>query len=88
MTLHDVSLTDRFDLAKRMVLLGGIQALVRMLLMQKARDEAAGLVTAGYATGYRGSPLAGLDLQLQRWQHFQPSQRYAGRAPGYYWRHS
>ena len=41
MTLHDVSLSDRFDLSKRTVLLGGIQALVRMLLMQKARDEAA-----------------------------------------------
>ena len=64
MTLHDVSLTDRFDLSKRMVLLGGIQALVRMLLMQKARDEAAGLVTAGYATGYRGSPLGGVDLAM------------------------
>ncbi len=59
MTLHDVSLTDRFDLSKRTVLLGGIQALVRVLLMQKARDEAAGLSTAGYATGYRGSPLGG-----------------------------
>ncbi len=64
MTLHDVSLTDRFDLSKRMVLLGGIQALVRMLLMQKARDEAAGFVTAGYATGYRGSPLGGVDLAM------------------------
>ena len=64
MTLHDVSLTDRFDLSKRVVLLGGIQALVRMLLMQKARDEAAGLATAGYATGYRGSPLGGVDLAM------------------------
>ena len=59
--LHDVSLADRFDLTKRQVLLGGTQALVRALLMQKARDEAAGLSTAGYATGYRGSPLGGLD---------------------------
>jgi indolepyruvate ferredoxin oxidoreductase len=64
MTLHDVSLTDRFDLGKQTVLLGGIQALVRMLLMQKARDEAAGLVTAGYATGYRGSPLGGVDQAM------------------------
>jgi indolepyruvate ferredoxin oxidoreductase len=64
MTLHDVSLNDRFDLSKRVVLLGGVQALVRMLLMQKARDEAAGLVTAGYATGYRGSPLGGVDLAM------------------------
>jgi indolepyruvate ferredoxin oxidoreductase len=64
MTLHDVSLSDRFDLAKRTVLLGGIQALVRVMLMQKARDEAAGLRTAGYVTGYRGSPLGGVDLAM------------------------
>jgi indolepyruvate ferredoxin oxidoreductase len=64
MSLHDVSLADRFDLAKQTVLLGGIQALVRILLMQKARDEAAGLTTAGYATGYRGSPLGGVDQAM------------------------
>ena len=64
MTLHEVSLNDRFDLSKRVVLLGGVQALVRMLLMQKARDEAASLVTAGYATGYRGSPLGGVDQAM------------------------
>ncbi len=64
MSLHDVSLTDRFDLARETVLLGGIQALVRMLLMQKARDEVAGLETAGYATGYRGSPLGGVDQSM------------------------
>jgi indolepyruvate ferredoxin oxidoreductase len=64
MTLHDVSLADRYDLGKRIVLLGGIQALVRTTLMQKARDEAAGLSTAGYVTGYRGSPLGGVDLAM------------------------
>jgi indolepyruvate ferredoxin oxidoreductase len=64
MTLHDVSLSDRYDLDKRQVLLGGIQALVRMTLMQKARDEAAGLSTAGYVSGYRGSPLGGVDLAM------------------------
>jgi indolepyruvate ferredoxin oxidoreductase len=66
MTLHDVSLADRFDLSKRTVLLGGTQALVRMCLMQKARDAAAGLATAGYVTGYRGSPLGGVDQQMTR----------------------
>jgi indolepyruvate ferredoxin oxidoreductase len=64
MSLHDVSLADRFDLTKRTVLLSGIQALVRVLLMQKARDEAAGLATAGFASGYRGSPLGGVDLTM------------------------
>ncbi|MBA3324878.1 MAG: indolepyruvate ferredoxin oxidoreductase family protein, partial [Rhodobacteraceae bacterium] len=64
MTLHDVSLSDRYDLSRSRVLLGGIQGLVRMTLMQKARDEAAGLSTAGYVTGYRGSPLGGVDLAM------------------------
>jgi indolepyruvate ferredoxin oxidoreductase len=64
MTLHDVSLSDRYDLSKRTVLLGGVQGLVRVMLMQKARDEAAGLRTAGYVTGYRGSPLGGVDLAM------------------------
>ena len=53
------SLNDQFDLAKSPVLLNGTQALVRLMLMQKARDKAAGLNTAGYVTGYRGSPLRG-----------------------------
>ncbi len=63
---HDVSLNDRFDLEKSPVLLNGTQALVRLMLMQKARDRAAGLNTAGYVTGYRGSPLGAVDLQMMR----------------------
>ena len=39
---HDVSLADRYDLTKKQVLLNGTQALVRMMLMQSARDRAAG----------------------------------------------
>ncbi len=66
MTHQDVSLTDRYDLAKSPVLLNGTQALVRLMLMQRARDVAAGLDTAGYVTGYRGSPLGAVDLQMQK----------------------
>lgn len=66
MTLHDVALSDRFDLEKRTVLLSGIQGLVRLPLMQAARDRAAGHNTAGLVTGYRGSPLGGVDQQMQR----------------------
>jgi indolepyruvate ferredoxin oxidoreductase len=66
MKLRDVSLHDRFDLAQSSVLLNGTQALVRLMLMQKARDEAAGLDTAGYVTGYRGSPLGAVDQQMMR----------------------
>lgn len=63
---HDVSLSDRFDLQKSDVLLNGTQALVRLMLMQKERDRAAGLNTAGYVTGYRGSPLGAVDLNMSK----------------------
>jgi len=66
MTNQKISLNDRFDLEKSPVLLNGTQALVRMMMMQKARDRAAGLNTAGYVTGYRGSPLGAVDLQMER----------------------
>ncbi len=63
---QDISLSDRFDLEKSPVLLNGTQALVRLVLAQSARDKAAGLHTAGYVTGYRGSPLGAVDLQMAR----------------------
>lgn len=66
MSRQDISLHDRFDLSKSSVLLNGTQALVRLMLMQRARDLAAGLNTAGYVTGYRGSPLGAVDQQMQR----------------------
>jgi indolepyruvate ferredoxin oxidoreductase len=64
MTLHDVALDDKFDLGKERIFLSGAQAVIRMLLMQRERDRRAGLNTAGFVSGYRGSPLGGLDLQL------------------------
>ncbi len=66
MKLADVSLADRFDLGKSPVLLNGTQALVRLMLMQKARDRAAGLNTAGFVSGYRGSPLGAVDMWMSR----------------------
>ena len=66
MTIQPVSLNDRLDLSKSPVLLNGTQALVRLMLMQKARDRAAGLNTAGFVTGYRGSPLGAVDMQMTR----------------------
>lgn len=62
----EITLNDRYDLEKTTVLLNGTQALVRLMLMQKARDEKAGLNTAGYVTGYRGSPLGNVDTQMSR----------------------
>ncbi len=66
MTLHDVALDDKFDLGKQRIFLNGAQAIVRMLLMQRERDRRAGLNTAGFVSGYRGSPLGGLDQQFWR----------------------
>ncbi|MEM7088849.1 MAG: indolepyruvate ferredoxin oxidoreductase family protein [Pseudomonadota bacterium] len=63
-----ITLNDRFDLSKSPVLLNGTQALVRLMLMQKARDRQAGLNTAGLVTGYRGSPLGAVDQQMMRAQ--------------------
>ena len=66
MSTRDVSLHDKYDLTKETVLLNGTQALVRLMLMQSTRDKAAGLNTAGYVTGYRGSPLGAVDQQMTR----------------------
>ena len=66
MSLQKTSLNDKFDLEKNQVLMNGTQALVRLMLMQKARDVKAGLNTAGYVTGYRGSPLGAVDFQMTR----------------------
>ena len=63
---QDVSLHDRFDLSKREVLLNGTQALLRLMLTQKERDRKAGLNTAGYVTGYRGSPVGAVDMVFSR----------------------
>ncbi|MDG2404035.1 MAG: indolepyruvate ferredoxin oxidoreductase family protein, partial [Paracoccaceae bacterium] len=68
MTLQKVSLSDKFDLKKTSVLLSGTQALVRLMLMQSARDQSARVQSAGYVTGYRGSPLGAVDIQMMRAQ--------------------
>ncbi len=62
----DYTLLDRYRLDDGRVYLTGTQALVRIALMQRRLDAAAGLNTAGFISGYRGSPLAGLDRELGR----------------------
>ena len=62
--LKPVTLDDKYDLLAEQVFLSGTQAVVRLLLMQQERDRRAGLNTAGFVSGYRGSPLGGLDQQM------------------------
>ena len=66
MALKDVSLNDKYDLNASQVFISGTQAVVRLAMMQRERDRHAGHNTAGYVTGYRGSPVGGLDQQFQR----------------------
>ena len=76
MALRDVKLDDKYDLGHRHVFVTGFQALVRLCLMQKELDRRNGLNTAGYVTGYRGSPLGGLDSQFQRAAPFLTKKRH------------
>ncbi|RDJ22067.1 indolepyruvate ferredoxin oxidoreductase family protein [Bosea caraganae] len=64
--LREVALDDKYDLTKQKIFLTGTQAIARMLMVQRERDRRAGLNTAGFVSGYRGSPLGGLDQQLAR----------------------
>ncbi|TMV07603.1 indolepyruvate ferredoxin oxidoreductase family protein [Ruegeria sediminis] len=59
-------LEDRYLLDQGRVFLTGTQALARIMMDQARRDREAGLNTAGFVSGYRGSPLGGLDLELWR----------------------
>ena len=64
--LANVSLEDKYRLDHGRVFLTGVQALARLPMLQHQRDVAAGLNTAGYVSGYRASPLAGLDTALRQ----------------------
>ena len=66
----DVSLSDVYTKTSGRVLMSGIQALVRLPIVQIRRDRAAGLNTAGFVSGYRGSPLGGYDSALGRAKKF------------------
>ena len=61
-----ISLDDKYDLDKSRVFITGTQAIIRLLLTQHERDRRAGLNTAGFVSGYRGSPLGAVDTQILR----------------------
>lgn len=60
------TLDDKYTATAGRIMLSGVQALVRLPLVQHRRDRAAGLETAGYISGYRGSPIGGYDNALWR----------------------
>ncbi|HUD29456.1 MAG TPA: hypothetical protein VMQ93_11335, partial [Novosphingobium sp.] len=64
MTKSVVTLDDKYVQGEGQVMLSALQGVVRLLLDQARRDKADGLSTAGYVTGYRGSPITTLDAQL------------------------
>ncbi len=62
--LQTVSLDDKYSLEQGRAFMSGVQALVRLPMLQRQRDARAGLNTAGFISGYRGSPLGGYDQAL------------------------
>ena len=62
--LKAVTLNDKYTVSDQSVYMSGTQALVRLLMMQSDRDKKAGLNTGGFVSGYRGSPLGGVDQSL------------------------
>jgi hypothetical protein len=70
--LAAASLDDKYTLERGRVFMTGTQALIRLMMLQRERDLRAGRNTAGFISGYRGSPLGGLDQALWRaQQHLQ-----------------
>ncbi|TMH43290.1 MAG: indolepyruvate ferredoxin oxidoreductase family protein [Betaproteobacteria bacterium] len=64
--LAKASLEDKYTLERGRVFLTGTQALIRVMMLQRARDARAGVNSAGFVSGYRGSPLGGFDQALWR----------------------
>jgi indolepyruvate ferredoxin oxidoreductase len=77
MTLMQVELDDKYRLEAKRIYLSGIQALVRLPMLQRERDRAQNLNTAGFISGYRGSPLGMYDNALWRAKSFLEAQDIA-----------
>jgi indolepyruvate ferredoxin oxidoreductase len=71
--MREVTLDDKYVATSGRIYLSGVQALVRLAIVQQLRDRAAGLKTGGFISGYRGSPLGGLDEALWKAKkHLEP----------------
>lgn len=68
--LRDVNLDDKYELDTTRAYITGIEALVRLPILQHQRDQQRGLNTAGFVSGYRGSPLGGVDQAMWRAQKY------------------
>ena len=62
--LEHITLDDKYTLDRGRAFMSGVQALVRLPMLQQQRDRVAGLDTAGFISGYRGSPLGTYDQSL------------------------
>ena len=62
--LETVTLDDKYALDQGRAFMSGVQALVKLPMLQRARDALVGKNTAGFISGYRGSPLGGYDQAL------------------------
>jgi indolepyruvate ferredoxin oxidoreductase len=62
----EISLDDKWTLERGRAFMTGTQALIRLPMMQRERDLKAGLNTAGYITGYRGSPVTSVDMTAMK----------------------
>ena len=70
MTNSTVSLDDKYSIESGRIFVTGVQALARIPMVQRQRDVLEGLNTAGFISGYRGSPVGGFDQQLWRAKKF------------------
>ncbi len=66
--IASLTLDDKYALDHGRAFMSGVQALVRLPMLQRTRDAAMGLNTAGFISGYRGSPLGGYDQALWKAQ--------------------
>ena len=72
--LENITLDDKYTLETGHAFMTGTQAMIRLPMMQRQRDLAAGLNTAGFVTGYRGSPLGSVDLTAQKARKYLEAQ--------------
>jgi|GEM_PF-3253776 len=85
-----ISLEDKYTLKQGRAFMTGTQAFVRLAMLQHQCDVKAGLTTAGYITGYRGSPLGAVDITAKKrksiWRlntlNFIPAWLYTGTQNG------